>query len=234
MIVAAVEIVKGLVGQVRNALGIAAGIQAVKRVREQGLLALLGQHGIRRGIHALHLIVDHALVGPGAVGAFRLHVPAFLAEDILADAGMKDRVDVDVDEIVKIAQVGAGHRIAGLVRKVKALRKVCSEPFEQLHEGLLDRILVRAAEHRMLQNVGHARGIRGRRAEAHAEAFVFVRVDHGEQLRARGLMLPEAGLAAHFRHVPFREQGEAVFVHVWGILVLEFVAEAGNRPAHYR
>ena len=123
MIVAAVEIVKGLVGQVRNALGIAAGIQAVKRVREQGLLALLGQHGIRRGIHALHLIVDHALVGPGAVGAFRLHVPAFLAEDILADAGMKDRVDVDVDEIVKVAQVGAGHRIAGLVRKGEGVEK---------------------------------------------------------------------------------------------------------------
>ena len=72
----------------------------------------------------------------------------------------------------------------------------------------------------MFQDVGHARGIRGRRAEAHAEAFVFVRVGHGEQLRARGPVPPEAGRAAHFRHVPFREQGEAVFVHVWVSLCL--------------
>lgn len=156
MVVAAVEIAEGLVGQVRDDFRVAAGVQAVEHVREDGLLALFGQHGIGRGVGALHLIVDHALVGPGAPGVLGLHVPAFLTEDVLADAGMEDGVDVDVDEVVEVLQVGAGHGIAGLVREGEGVEEGLERALEQLHEGFLDRIFVRAAEHGMFQDVGHA------------------------------------------------------------------------------
>ena len=89
VVVTAVKIVKGRIGQVRDVLRIAAGIQAVQGVREQGLLALLGQDGIGRRINALHLIIDHALVGPGTVGRRGLHMPALLFEDVFADARME-------------------------------------------------------------------------------------------------------------------------------------------------
>ena len=213
MIVAAVEIAEGLVGQVRDGFRVAAGVQAVEHVREDGLLALLGQHGIGGGIGALHLVVDHALVGPGALGVPGLHVPAFLTEDVLADAGMEDRVDVDVDEVVKVLQVGAGHGVAGLVREGEGVEEGLERALEQLHEGLLDRIFGRAAEHGMLQDVGHARGIRGRGAEAHAEALVLVGIADGEQLRAGDAVFPEPGRTAHFVQAALGDEFETMTVH---------------------
>ncbi len=48
LVVAPVKIDKGLVGQVGDIFRIAAGIKAVKVVREHGLLALLRKNGIRR------------------------------------------------------------------------------------------------------------------------------------------------------------------------------------------
>jgi len=62
VVVAAVKIVKGLVGEVGDVFRIAAGIKAVERIGEERLLALLRKDGIGRGVNPLHLVVDHALV----------------------------------------------------------------------------------------------------------------------------------------------------------------------------
>ena len=44
-------------------------------------------------------------------------MPALLFEDVFADARMEHGVDVDIHQVVKIAQIAAGYGIAGLVRK---------------------------------------------------------------------------------------------------------------------
>ena len=214
MIIAAVEIPESLVGQVRDHFGIAAGIQAVERIREDGLLALFRQHGIRRGIGPLHLIIDDPLVRPLAVGRLGLDVPALLPEDVLADAGMEDRIHIDVHQVVEILKVGAGHGIAGLVREGESIEEGLERALEQLHERLLDRVFVRTAEHGMLQDMGDPRGVRRGRAETHAEAFVFVVVADGKQLRTGHSVPPEACRPVDFLHGAFGKELKAVCLHV--------------------
>ena len=48
----------------------------------------------------------------------------------------------------------------------------------------------------MLQNMGNARGIGGRRAKAHAKAFVFVGIADGKQLRPGDIVLIDRDQAA--------------------------------------
>ena len=65
----------------------------------------------------------------------------------------------------------------------------------------------------MLQNMGNARGIGGRRAKAHAKAFVFVGIADGKHLRAGDIVLPQPGCAVHFAQVLFGKKSKAVLVH---------------------
>ena len=173
-------------------------------------MALFGQHRIRRGVRALHFVVDNAFVAPGAFGAFRLHMPTFLPEDVLADARMKDGINVDVHQIVEILEIGAGHRVACFVWKGEGVQKCLQRPLEQLHKRFLDRVPVGTAQYGMLQNVRHPRGVFGRCAEGHAETFVFVVIDDGQQLRPRGVVTPDARPASRFVQLLFRQQRKAV------------------------
>ena len=65
----------------------------------------------------------------------------------------------------------------------------------------------------MLQNMGNARGIGGRRAKAHAKAFVFVGIADGKQLRPGDIVLPQPGRAVYFVQVLFGKKGKTVLVH---------------------
>ena len=90
---------------------------------------------------------------------------------------MEDGVHIDVDEIVEVLQVGAGHGIAGLVREGESIEKGLQRALEEVHKGFLDRVFARAAENGVLDDMRHAGGILGRRAEGCTEAFVFVIID---------------------------------------------------------
>ena len=65
----------------------------------------------------------------------------------------------------------------------------------------------------MFQDVGHARGVRGRGAEAHAEALVLVGIADGEQLRAGDAVFPEPGRTAHFVQAALGDEFETMTVH---------------------
>ena len=208
-----VEGFEGPVGQVRDDFGIAAGVEAVGHIRKERLLRTFGQHGIRGGVDPLHFVVDHALVAQGAFGAVGLDVPAFLLEAVFVDAGEEDSVKVDVDQIVEVLKVGAGHWIAGLVREGEGVQEGLERALEQLDEGLLHRVFFRAAEHGMLKDVRNARGIFRRGAEGRAEAFVFVVVEHGEQFRAGRVMPPQLDGTGHFGKPFFAHEGKAMRIH---------------------
>ena len=96
---------------------------------------MLRQHGIRRGVHALHFVEDHAFVAERARRAVGFDVPAFLLEAVLVDAGEEHGVEVDVDEVVEILKVGAGDRVAGLVREGEGVEEGLERPLEQFDEG---------------------------------------------------------------------------------------------------
>ena len=177
------------------------------------MLGLLSKAGVRGGIDTFHLVEDNALVLPGPVRAVGLDMPSFLTEAVFRNEGMEDGVHIDVDEVVEILQIGAGHGIAGLVRESEGVEKGLQRALEEVHEGFLDRIFARAAENRVLDDVRHAGGVFGRCAEGCAEAFVFVIIDDGENLRARDVVLPEAGRAADFRHIFFFNEGKTCMIH---------------------
>ena len=126
---------------------------------------------------------------------------------------MEDGVHIDVDEIVEVLQVGAGHGIAGLVREGESIEKGLQRALEEVHKGFLDRVFARAAENGVLDDMRHAGGILGRRAEGCTEAFVFVIIDDGENLRARDVVFPETGRAADFRHIFFFNEGKTCMIH---------------------
>ena len=209
VVVVAVEGHELVEGQVRDDRRIAARVQAVGGLREQGLLGVFVEQGVGRGIRALHLVEDHTFVGHVAVRGFELVVPALLLEGVLGQARVEDRVQVDVHEVVEVLHVGRGHGIAGLVRKGQGVQEGLERSLEQFHERLAHRVLVRAAEHRVLQDVGHARGILGRRAERDAEDLVLVVVDHGQDARARLVVAVDDGRAGQLRDFHFPYLGEA-------------------------
>ena len=140
-------------------------------------------------------------------------MPAFLPEDILIDARVEHCVYVDVNEIVKIAQIAASDGVAGLVGKGECVEKGLQRSLHQFHKGFLDGIFVRPAKNGVLQNVGNTCGVGWRRAKVDAKALVFVRVINGKQLRPRGLVPPQTGGAVHFVQMLFCKKSESVLVH---------------------
>ena len=109
-----VEVRELFEGQVRYFDGIATAVDSVGVVGENGLLRLPLQKRVGRRIHPLHFVVDDSFVGERFGDVFQFKVPALLGMDhgIRDGAGMKHRVAVDVDEVVKILGVLAGHDVA--------------------------------------------------------------------------------------------------------------------------
>ena len=164
-----------LIGQVRDAGGIPAGVEAVAVVGTEECVGLMGHDAHGGGHAALHLVEHHALVAD--LIAFPLVPPALLTEDLrfMVDGGVEHRVQIHVDQVEKILIVPGAHGIDGLIREGEGVQKGLHGAFQQLHEGLLYRIPVRAAEHRMLQDMEHAGGILRQGLEGDGEGLVLVR-----------------------------------------------------------
>ncbi len=115
-------------------------------------------------------------------------MPAFLHQSFFGDQRMKNRINVNVNQVVKILQVLAGNRVTSFVGICERIDESRQRAFEQFHERLFDGILFRAAQNRMFQNMRHARRILWRGAEVDREYFVLVIVDHRKQARTRAFM----------------------------------------------
>ena len=229
-----VERLEGLVGKLGDDFGVAAGVEAVGHVREQGLLRVLRQHGIRRGVHALHFVEDHAFVAERARRAVGFDVPAFLLEAVLVDAGEEHGVEVDVDEVVEILKVGAGDRVAGLVREGEGVEEGLERPLEQFDEGFFHRVFFRAAEDGVFKDMGYAGGVFRGGAERRAEALVLVVVDYGEQFRSGGVVPPQFDGAGNFGKPFLAHEAKAAGIHLGLLILHERLGERARRAgAHF-
>ena len=74
---------------------------------------------------------------------------------------MKHGVHIDVDEVVQIFEVGAGHGVDGFIGVGHRIQKGIERSFEQFIKGTFDGKMFRTTQHRMFEDVGHAVGIGG-------------------------------------------------------------------------
>ena len=158
---------KGFVGEGRDGLRVAAGDEAVRRIREQRARQRVGKQCVGVGERALHLVQHHAGARQDAV--LQLIVPALLLEylRLFVDAGEEDRVEVDVHEVEEVLIVAARDRVAGLVRVGQRVEEGIERALHQLHKRLPDGVFVAARKHAVFQYMRHARAVFGRGAEAH-------------------------------------------------------------------
>ncbi len=174
MIIGLVETLELLVGQVGDDGRVAAGVDAIGDIGEGGLLAIAAEQIVGRRIGALHLVEDDALEGQRRVGRFQLIVPSLLGQLLRRQQRVEDGVDVDIEQIVEVLQVGAGRRVDCLVGEGHGVDKRRQRAFHQFEERVLKRVFLRTGQHHVLQNVRQACGVGGRRAEADAECLVLV------------------------------------------------------------
>ena len=178
MIIAMMELQEHLLRKPRYRLRIAARLVAVGRIREQRVHDLPAQQILCGGQRPLHFIVNHAAVAKRLFRAFDFIVPALLHEDFrrLVHRRVKDRIQIDIHEVLEILVIAACHRINRLVRVGHRIQKGVQRALHQLHKGLLQRILARAAKRRMLHDVRDTRIILGRRAERNGKHLVVILV----------------------------------------------------------
>ena len=140
-------------------------------------------------------------------------MPSLLLQHLEREGGKKDRVEIHVDQIVKVLQILAGHRITGPIRIGEGVEKGIERPLEQLDERLLHRVFAGAAQHGVLHDMGHARRIGHRRAEIDAEHLVLVFIDQRQQF-GTGAMSIKKSARVELADLPFSDQFEVPFRHL--------------------
>jgi hypothetical protein len=88
-------------------------------------------------------------------------MPAFLPERVRGDPRIENGVKIDIDQIVKVPEILARDRIAGLIRKGHGIEEGVQRALHELDEWFLDRVLARAAKHGVLEDVSDAGQSRG-------------------------------------------------------------------------
>ena len=110
-------------------------------------------------------------------------MPALLPEDILlpVDIGIEYSIQIDVHQVLKILVIAAGNGVHRLIRIRHGIEKGIERSFGELYKRIFDREIPRSAEHRVLNDMRHARRILGRCAECDIEYFIVIlRRDQGD------------------------------------------------------
>ena len=108
--------------------------------------------------------------------------------------GMEDSVRVDVDQIVEILLVLAGHDIACAVGIREGIQKSLQTALQKLDEWILGLVFAATTENAVFQDVRDTRRVRGRGAEGDAKYLVVVITGDRKQLGAALLVLVEGGV----------------------------------------
>ncbi len=206
---AAVALEVALIGQLGDVVGVAARAFAVAVVGEEKGVQQLAEPAVGRGVGALHLAVYDAVAGDlfGIVALADLPVPALLQEGerVLYAQRIEDGVEIDPGQVEKVAAVAAAHRVDGLVGVGHRVEEGVHRGLYELDEGLLDRILFRSAEDRVLKDVEDAGVVVGDRLEGYPEGLVAVVV---------GALKPDEPGAVFFIGHPPHTRGDLGYVGV--------------------
>ena len=176
MIITSVKVQELFVGQIRNILRIAAGLVGIGGIRIKGIQDLPLQHALRRGKGSLHLVVNHAIQGQFAFRSLHLIVPALLTEDLffLINIRIEHCVHVYMNQVLKILVIAACNGIYGFIRVGHGIQKGIQGTLCQLHKRILHWEFPGAAEHRMFQNMGHARVVRRRGPKSDVKHLIHI------------------------------------------------------------
>ena len=190
MVEFAVGLQKPLVGEGRDRRRVAAGIEAVGAVRVQQPVRFFVQPVVQVAHGPLHFVIHHAVER----GRFPVEIDAgaLLHEDgaVLGDHGAEHRVQIYRNKVHEVFVVAARHRVHRFIRERKGVQEGVHGALDQIHKGLFYRILPRAAEHRMLQNMEHAGMVPRDGFERHRKHLVFYAVIQPIQRRA-GFFVPQ-------------------------------------------
>ena len=95
------------VSQAGDGFRVAPGFQAVAVIGKQQGVHLPLKHRVPAGVHPLHLVVHHPVVGQLPIRGIQLVVPALLAESVgVGDTqGMEHRIQVDVHQVEEVLVV---------------------------------------------------------------------------------------------------------------------------------
>ena len=118
MIIGAVEIQELLIRKLRNILRITAGFHAIGIIREKIIHDLSVQHLVRGRKCPLHLIIYNTIIGKRTFLLLQMVIPALLAENflLLVNVRVKNRIQINVHQILEILIITAGYRITCLIR----------------------------------------------------------------------------------------------------------------------
>ena len=187
VVVRAVEGHELLVAEVRDARRVAARLVRIGRPGQQAAVGVMEQGADRVGEGALHLVEHHARELDRVVGVLQMVVPALLLEGRLEQQRVEHDVAVDVHDVEVFRQVAGGEGVPGGIRAGHGVEEGHEPALVDLAEHVLHRVFLRAHEHRVLENVGHAGGVLRHGHEGDAEGLVGV------------VVLDRQGLAAEHR-----------------------------------
>jgi len=142
-------------------------------------------------------------------------VPALLLKDVRVKAGVKNRIKIHIDEVVEILDVLTGNGVARLVRIGHGIEKGLERTFQEFHKRLFQRVFPRAAENGMLQDVGHPRGVWGRRPKGDPKNLVLVVIDEGQEFTPCAAVAKKLRLGSKLRDLSFMDLDKAVGFSHW-------------------
>ena len=120
-------------------------------------MGVLCQEAVWRGIGAFHLAENNPFISERLLRFLQFKMPPLLLENKRRQSGIKDGVQIDVNKIVEVLYVLAGHRIAGFVGIGHGIEKGLHRALQKLYKRFLDRVFSRPTEYGVFQNMGHAR-----------------------------------------------------------------------------
>ena len=200
MIVARMEGTELLEAELRNHRRITTGLVAVAGIREECVHDVALEHRLRIREDTLHLVVDDAVIAERILLVHHLIVPALLPEDtrILDAVRMEHGIEIDIHQVIEILLVAGRHRIHGLIRIGHRVQEGVEGALCKLHKRVLQRKLLRPAQHGVLRDVGHAGAVLRRGAEGDTEDLIVIRVLHGKDAGTALRMTVDARIGRKF------------------------------------
>ena len=176
MIISSVKIQKLLIRKFWNHLGISTRFHSIRRIWKQGIKHFPVVHFIWRRESSFHLIVDNTIQCERTVYILHLVMPALLLENLLflINIRIKNRIQIDMHQILKILVITACNRIDSLVTVCHSVQKCVERPLYKLYKRVLDWKILGTAKYSVLYNMWYTCGIRRRRAKANIKYFIFL------------------------------------------------------------
>ena len=137
-------------------------------------------------------------------------MPTLLLQHLRADTRKEDGIQIDINQVVEVGQVGRSYWVGRLVRIGHGVEKGLHRTLQQFEEGLLYRIFARTAEHGMLKNMRDPRVIIWWGAKGDPEALILIIALDREQFGTAALVPVEAGTGVDLRHLLVTQQGKSV------------------------